>query len=123
LPRWLGLYKVIATTPEFGSYRLAELDGARLTGTFAGRRLKLLRLRTRTDEAPEIPQQQQLQPKAIGQERPLSTRVHWPEDGSHPVVEVPRLHSDLANVPLIMDNDDVDMEDDPDSDGTSEASL
>lgn len=118
-PRWLGPYTVISTAPTFGSYRLAELDGAKLTGTFTGKRLKLLRLRKENPIPTERRPQQLLQPQVVDQRRSLSTRVNWPAEGRHPTVNIPRMHSNLANIPAIWDDSDVDMDDD----GESEASL
>ena len=38
--RWLGPYRIHEALPEKGTYFLDELDGAVLTNTFAGNRLK-----------------------------------------------------------------------------------
>src|SRR6266536_3689145 len=38
--RWIGLYRIIESNSLKGIYRVSELDGAVLRGTYAGNRLK-----------------------------------------------------------------------------------
>ena len=44
---WLGPYKIIRAIYAKECYRLAELDGSELQGTYSGRRLKLYTSRHR----------------------------------------------------------------------------
>jgi hypothetical protein len=83
-PRWLEPYKIIRVAESLGSYRIAELDGAILQGPFAGKRLKKFRLRA----------------KESGLDQTIA-RAPSPQL----YVAIPPLHSDLADLPVIQDND------------------
>jgi len=52
--RWNGPYRVVGSVPEKGTYLLAELDGARLRGTFAGNRLKRFFVANREGASGEV---------------------------------------------------------------------
>jgi hypothetical protein len=41
--RWMGPCKVWYASPEYGTYRLMEIDGTVLKGIFPGRRARLRR--------------------------------------------------------------------------------
>ena len=52
--RWLGPYRILEQNVSKGTYILEELDGARLRGTYSGRRLKKFYPRTETPEPPPL---------------------------------------------------------------------
>ena len=54
--KWLGPYRICDAVKDKGTYMLEELDGSRLSGTFAGDRLKRFhpRQRLHLDHAPDL---------------------------------------------------------------------
>ena len=64
--RWLGPYKIQQTIVDKGTYKLCELDGTLLAGTFAGNRLKPFHARQNINLPPiEEPEQHNSQRPTI----------------------------------------------------------
>jgi hypothetical protein len=105
-PRWLGPYRITAVTSLFGSYRLAELDGSNLTGTFAGKRLKLLHMRNANGE-PVIPE-----PHTTAAPLPIPRVLRSEQaqgelgDGRPPMVVIPQPDTALLDLPVTRDDMD-----------------
>lgn len=129
-PRWLGPYKIVTVTESFGSYRIAELDGAILKGTFAGKRLKKLKLRQDVD-GQDLPAKaptsviEPAVPRVLRERGAPANGETEAAELSQPVVLIPPPPPEATNAPFFAYDSDQTMEDDDagNDSTTSEVSL